>query len=233
MAAVFLCLLVCISSKKYVPEHMTALYKSLIFVFIGMAILGRLFSALIAMYVSGGSFVASVMYGGFAFYGGLLGGMIGGLVYCSVKGQSWISFCDVYLSVLPLGQAIGRVGCYFNGCCYGRMHSGLLALPFVVDGVEVYVFPTWFAEAFFCLLLAIYFQIFCKTIKKGLHTAIYLIAYSLFRFVIEFFRGDEIRGVYGFISTSQVVSIIVFIVGIYVFVRYNKKCEHNLFLYQS
>ena len=124
---------------------------------------------------------------------------------------------------MPLGQAIGRIGCYFSGCCYGFEYNGYLSVPYVIDGVQTRVFPTWFIESGFCILLAIFFQVFYRSSKSGMHTAIYFIAYSSFQFIIEFFRGDDVRGVYGWISTSQIISILFFIAGILVLTIFSKR----------
>ena len=95
----------------------------------------------------------------FVFYGGLTGGCIGLVVYCKREHKQIWEYMDLILSIVPLGQAIGRIGCYFNGCCYGRKYDGILSVPYPVDGEISYVFPTWFCESAFSLAL---FSIFIE-----------------------------------------------------------------------
>ena len=57
--------------------------------------------------------------GGMAIYGGVIGGFLGVLLCCKIKKYSLLEACDLAAPCLILGQAIGRIGCYFGGCCYG------------------------------------------------------------------------------------------------------------------
>jgi phosphatidylglycerol:prolipoprotein diacylglycerol transferase len=120
---------------------------------------------------------------------------------------------------MPIGQAFGRIGCYFNGCCYGARSDSWIAIPYIIGGVHTKVIPTQFIESLFCLLLGIAFLVW-KTEKQGLYTFIYFISYAVFRFIIEFYRGDNIRGIWLGLSTSQLISIGIIIVFIYVFIIY-------------
>ena len=129
-----------------------------------------------------------------------------------------------------MGQAIGRIGCYFNGCCYGKYYTGLLSVKYVVDGKETHVFPTWFIESFFCFVLFICMFLISKKIYSGIYAAIYMMSYSLFRFVIEYFRGDLVRGVWYGVSTSQYISICIFVVGVVILIKSIQIKENNLLI---
>lgn len=231
LAAVFTCLFVYLgNTSKYHIGYLNVVMKSLIAILVSAAIFGKLFSTLIFVRTSNTSFIEALLNGGFIFYGGVLGGVIGGFVYCKIRRLSVFDLSDVVFSLLPIGQTIGRIGCYMNGCCYGREHIGFPSVLYVVDGIEKLVFPTWFFESFFCMILALYFQLIYRTTKRGFHSAVYLITYSSFRFVIEFYRGDEIRGVYGWISTSQIISIVFFVFGIFLMIYSHIKSEENFML---
>jgi len=231
-AAVVACIVVYLINRKYQVGYLYIFLKCLISVLIGAAIFGRLLSAFVLLRSSENSFFYNILYGGSVFYGGVIGGLIGAFIFCAIKRIILIEILDVLFSLLPLGQSIGRIGCYLNGCCYGRHYDGILSVHYTVDGVSTRVFPTWFFEAGFCLILAIYFQVFCRTTKRGIHTAVYLLAYSAFRFGIEFLRGDAIRGVFGWISTSQIISILFLIFGVFVLIHSRTKNIDNSFLYQ-
>lgn len=182
---------------------------------LGSAAFGaRLFSAIALMSTSEYSFWHNLLYGGAVFYGGMIDGAAGLLIVCLARHYEFLTFSDVFVTLLPIGHAIGRMGCYLNGCCYGRKYTGILAAKYTVDGVSTTVFPTWFVEAGFCLVLFIYFHFIHKNNSTGNRTAIYLIAYSIYRFLIEFMRGDEIRGRYGFLSMSQIISMPMLLSGL-------------------
>lgn len=213
LVAITVCLITYVVNKKYHMGYTNEIVKNLVVALIGAAVIGRLLSALTLLQTSSESFLHNLIYGGFVFYGGVIGGLISLCIYSAVTKSFALDVTDVFISLLPLGQAIGRIGCYMNGCCYGVEYHGSFSVAYMVDNMHTRVFPTWFWEAAFCLLLAIYFQIFCRVTKRGFHVAVYFLTYSIFRFVIEFFRGDDIRGVYGWISTSQIISLLLFVTG--------------------
>lgn len=172
---------------------------------LGALIGGRLLSVL-SNCISGsrGSF--------FVFYGGLLGTMAGLRLCSRLGGASYAEAEDALFSYLPLGQAIGRIGCYFNGCCYGRQWEGFPGVRYPVDGQWLTVFPTWFAESAFCLLLFFFLRKF--RIRNLPRATLYFMAYGVWRFFIEFFRGDQERGLLFGVSVSQIISVILVISAI-------------------
>ena len=171
----------------------------------------------------------SNLLGGFVFYGGVIGAGTALLLFRNRLEHTVLHYTDVLATVLPLGQAIGRIGCYLNGCCYGIEYEGLFAVNYIVDGKLTTVFPTWFCESIFCFVLfVVLYKGSCKT-NVGYHTAIYLISYSIFRFILEFFRGDEIRGLGTYFSFSQFVSVITFLLGIAIFVVSKRNPKNYMF----
>lgn len=217
-------------SKKYNKFYLSTLLKTVIPTLIGAAIGARLFSAITLLTVSEQPFWYNLVYGGSVFYGGVIGGAIGLCIICLIKLCEVLVFSDLIVTILPIGHAIGRIGCYCNGCCYGSQYDGFLAVDYVVDGVNMSVFPTWFVEACFCLIIFIYFQLIHKTNTSGVRTAIYCITYSVYRFIIEFMRGDEIRGFVGSLSSSQLISIFVLFAGFLIlYISLKNKTNNYLF----
>ena len=171
--------------------------------------------------------IIQMFKGGFVFYGGLIGGILGVLVYSKQFKISFKSLLLTLLPVVPLIHAIGRIGCLCAGCCYGMQYDGFGAIVFhnsllAPNGVPL--FPMQIVEAIcnfiiFIILLATYKK-FIGTYKS---VGLYLILYSIVRFILEFFRGDLIRGIYFTLSTSQWISIVLFIVGIAIFIYEYKK----------
>lgn len=160
--------------------------------------------------------------GGFVFYGGLLGGILGVYIYAKQFKISFKSLLLTLLPVVPLIHAVGRIGCLCAGCCYGMEYDGFGAIVFhnsVLAPNNVPLFPMQIVEAICNLII---FIILLCTYKKFLGTyktlGLYLILYSIVRFILEFFRGDLIRGIYFSLSTSQWISIILLIFGIAIFI---------------
>ena len=168
----------------------------------------------------------SYLVGGFevVFYGGLLGGLVAILLYCRQYKVNFMSLLDLFAPAIALGHAIGRLGCYFAGCCYGmELPAGhplaviyppvSLAAP---AGVPLLAVPL--LEAAFLAALCVILVVLClKANRPGLCFGVYLVAYSCWRFVIEFFRADAIRGADGWLTTSQYISIALFVLGIIYF----------------
>lgn len=130
---------------------------------------------------------------GIAFLGGLVGGLIGFLVLYQVMLRGQISIKTVTDSLVPsilLGHAIGRIGCLFGGCCYGKPCVFGFAYPpgspaYAVYG-DVSLFPAPLVEAILLLILCL----LCLHLSK-MQTELYLIGYPAIRFFLEFFRGDD------------------------------------------
>ena len=198
---------------------------------IGAMIGGKSLALVVQWHNLTGTFFKRLVNGGFVFYGGLVGGTLGLWIGCTVCARKdrlaypFLYWADLFASILPLGQAIGRIGCFFNGCCYGKEWNGPLGILYPVvndigDIVVMRVFPTWFVESVFCLCLFFVLRriwgtkrkYYYRTLRCGDVTAVYLLAYSVFRFLLEFLRGDAMRGLYGWISTSQIISLLIMVV---------------------
>lgn len=186
-------------------------------ILIGAFVGGKLTYLLISL-LSNNALTVVNLLGGFVFYGGVIGAGVALLLFRNRLEHTVLQYTDVLVVVLPLGQTIGRIGCYLNGCCYGIECEDLIAINYIVDGKLTSVFPTWFCESFFCFVLFIFLYKGCSKTNVGYHTAVYLISYSVFRFMLEFFRGDEIRGLGNYFSFSQFISLVVFVLGIAIFV---------------
>ena len=150
--------------------------------------------------------------GGFVFYGGLIGGLMGVPIAQRMSNTEPGLFSEVIAPVIPIGHAIGRIGCFFAGCCYGRPYEGIGAVrfPHSIDGLspDVSVIPIQLIEAIINLLL---FYYLIREERRGNSLIRYIKCYALIRFGLEFLRGDSIRGHYLWFSTSQWVSIVLLI----------------------
>ena len=153
---------------------------------------------------------------GQVFYGGLIGGIIGALLGAHISGttRDLARYCEAIVPAIPLGHAFGRLGCYLGGCCYGAPYTGFGAVTFPMVGVFEPVFPVQLLEATMNIVIFILLVLpWQKKRQDFVSLYLYLILYSVVRFILEFFRGDEIRGITQGLSTSQWISIGLFICG--------------------
>lgn len=154
---------------------------------------------------------------GFVFFGGMIVSVLSLIFYMKKKGLDVLKTSDFMIVALPLGHALGRIGCFLAGCCYGRptqmpwgvsfTHAKSL-VPQELLGVPLH--PTQLYESAANLLLFfLLHKLYKKPHKKGSILLMYVACYSLLRFVIEFFRGD-FRGAYILgLSPSQIIAVII------------------------
>lgn len=152
--------------------------------------------------------------GGFVFYGGLIGGMLGLFIYVKGYKLDVAEFFDLFATAVPLGHAVGRIGCFLGGCCYGMEYDGPLHCVYTQNigntPVGVPLLPIQLIEAALLLCLFVGMLIlYNRKPQKGIQTAVYGLVYSIMRFILEFFRGDAERGGLFGISTSQIISLLL------------------------
>lgn len=161
---------------------------------------------------------------GLVFYGALLGGIAGALLGCRLMKRSPGSLCEIFVPVLPLGHAFGRLGCFFAGCCYGVAYNGPLAVTSQYAGGDVTLFPVQLLEMALNLVLFVFLWNYCRGKPKGMRALyVYLLLYAAQRFVLEFLRGDRIRGGIGALSTSQLISVVLALLSAALLVRGKKR----------
>ncbi len=113
--------------------------------------------------------------GGLVWYGGFIGAVACGMLYARWRGIPILPWADLFSPALALSQAVGRFGCWLNGCCFGR------------DGHAVQLYE---AAALVALSLFLFAR-FTRRKIEGEVFAFYLIGYGLARFALEFLRGDQ------------------------------------------
>lgn len=153
---------------------------------------------------------------GWVVYGGLIGGLLAGWLYCKNHNLNFLEWLDLIVPQLALAQGFGRIGCFLAGCCYGVESSfGLIFPEESLAPAGISLFPTQLIMSAFDFGLSFFLQWFSnKKTFQGELGALYLIAYSIGRFIIEFWRGDGVRGVVNGLSTSQYIAIVMALVGL-------------------
>lgn len=154
---------------------------------------------------------------GFVIYGSIIGGVMAVYIYCKKSNWHVLKVFDLVIPSLALAQGFGRIGCFFAGCCYGSPTCLPIGIefnnsPFAPSGVPLH--PTQIYSSIFdfilCLLLLWYDK---REHKEGRTFSLYLILYSIGRFLVEYLRNDP-RGNVGALSTSQFIAIITLVLGV-------------------
>ncbi len=219
--------------KKFTIASMDVLHLFL-FAIIGALAGAKLLHLIIILPIIIGNFgflmqnldvLADLLVSGYVFYGGLIGGFLFCLWYCKMFKISMGEVSELFAPALPLFHIFGRIGCFLAGCCYGievpwgvvytNSASGpngvpLLPLQLIESGCNVLIFAA-------VLVFGHFYR------GRRLAFPFYIVAYAVCRFVLEFFRGDAVRGVF-LLSTSQWVALgLVAAVFIWFFAVYRRK----------
>ncbi len=182
--------------------------------------------------------------GGLAFYGGVILSFFSAIIYLSIKKEPVIKYLDAMSYSAALGISIGRIGCFLNGCCFGKISNSVLSVVFpsysdaareqfnnnIINSISDTPFPVIPTQIYsvifnFIIFIFLYFFVRKKYKKNGTPLGLWLFLYAIFRFTIEFFRNDS-RGLFfdNFLSTSQIISVFSMIIGIIlIFYPDNKK----------
>lgn len=171
--------------------------------------------------------IFKVWNGGLAIHGGIIAGLITLIIYCKIRKVSPFRMADIVVPSLILAQAIGRWGNFFNSEAHGPATTLLnlqnLHIPkFIIDGMKIngiYYHPTFLYESLWCLLgfiVILLVRKFYKYLKSGQLTCVYMMWYSVGRIFIESLRTDSLM--LGNFKVAQLISIIMFLVGLVGFV---------------
>lgn len=230
-AITLFCVMQCRYPRKALPRIKTSdIFYMLLYAFIGAIVGAKLLYLLTSVevyWIPQLSFLDNMRYwllliagGGLVFYGGLIGALSGALRYVLHFKLPVSPMLDLAFAGVPLFHAFGRLGCFLAGCCYGTEYHGALAVTFpegspgnAPAGVEL--FPVQLAEALLNIILwGVLLTVYRQTSRRWLTSGLYLTCYGMMRFVLEFFRGDIIRGSIFSLSASQFISIFIVAAGV-------------------
>ena len=177
--------------------------------------------------------IFKIWSGGLVFFGGFILAVVATLVYLNYRKLNvWLT-ADVIVPGIALGHSLGRVGCLFAGCCYGKTCDLPIAINFThpqsLAPLHTALYPT---QIYMVLSnLTLFFILLGVTKNKKFHGQVfivYIMLYSLFRFIIEFFRGD-FRGDFflASISLSQGIGITVSVVACILLIKLSKSANGN------
>lgn len=202
-------------------------FNILIWALLGLLVGARLFgiiSRFLYLLISLGKIrlVESIKQSGIVYYGGLIGYIFCAKIICRFKNWEFNDISDVIALSIPLFHFWGRLGCFFSGCCYGKVSNSVFAIPCraadlgtVENRMPVQLYEAGIEILLFIFLLIIYIK---RKSKRQDLLDIYLVLYAIWRFLIEFLRADEVRGVFYFLSFSQILSVLICI-----YIAYEKR----------
>ena len=149
-------------------------------------------------------------------YGGIIFGILCCMFYCRRNKMDFIRYFDLTMPSVALAQGFGRLGCFLAGCCYGRATDAWYGMVFRASSYapsDTAVIPTQLISSALNFINFLVLCLFARKAKKGQVASLYLLNYSVGRFLIEFLRDDP-RGNVGTLSTSQFISLFIFAIGL-------------------
>lgn len=208
--------------------------KVLLVSIVSMLVFAKLFGCFSGVYraIGAGESVTidTLKNTGIVFYGGLFGLLVG--YYFGINSKLITikepHAIDVLAVCIPLFHAIARMGCFLAGCCYG-VESDMFSVTYtiIINGAvnTANRIPVQLIEATFNIALFIYmFTLIHSDDWKNKHLLLrYIILYSCGRFLLEFIRGDTVRGIVYGASFSQVISVIIWLILLILTIKNKRK----------
>ncbi len=164
---------------------------------------------------------------GLMFYGGFIGALAAGLIYVRVQKLPTIKLLDAAAPAIVLGEGFTRIGCFLNGCCFGKPTASFLGMKFPLNSAAGATFPNQAIHptqlysslaGFTMFLVALWLE--RRKLKDGVLFAVILILYSLYRFGIDFVRYYENAANYW---GNQVVSLGLAAVGVVLLILFQRR----------
>ncbi|PIQ83319.1 MAG: prolipoprotein diacylglyceryl transferase [Candidatus Omnitrophica bacterium CG11_big_fil_rev_8_21_14_0_20_63_9] len=206
-------------TARQLPQELVAITSDQLLDFTAVLLFGGLFGARFLYVVlrweefaAAPQHIIALWEGGLVWYGGFAGGVLASWLYVRSHRLSWLRVADQVVPFLALGHAIGRIGCFLNGCCYGKPVDGCCGVLF--PGHQTPVVPTQLLESLG--LFAIYLWLRGRQPgilrSPGRSFGGYLLLYGLLRFGIEYLRGDQTAWWMG-LTLQQLISLGMLLVG--------------------
>jgi len=164
--------------------------------------------------------------GGLVYYGGFIGATLALMILARRRHEPFLALTDFSVTALPLGHALGRIGCFLNDCCHGREVSCPSLATLGLNRYPVQLYEAAFNLAVYLLLLRFYRRKTALT-PPGTLLALYLVVYPAGRFLLEFIRGDD-RLRAGRLDVAQIISLGLMITGLVMWAILRRRHERNL-----
>lgn len=166
--------------------------------------------------------------GGMSFHGGFLGVLLAMMLFNRKHNKTFFTTMDFVVPLVPLGLGFGRIGNFINGELWGKITTSPLGMFIPEQGVVRY--PTQLYEAFLegLVLFVALWIVSSKPRAPMTISALFLVLYGVFRFIIEFIRVPDVQLGYlafGWLTMGQLLSLPMILLGIYLLLKANNKNE--------
>jgi len=219
--------------KKAFGISQEVLDNLFVYLMLGLISGGRLGYVLfydLPIYLNNPLEIFAIWHGGMSFHGGLLGVLIVGIIFCWGHKRSFWKIADLFIVTAPIGLGLGRIGNFINGELYGRVTSIPWGMIFPKGG-PLPRHPSQLYESALegGVLFIILWFLKDKKLPSGGLLAVFLFAYGIFRFFVEFFRepDQQLGFILGPLTMGQLLSALMIISGIILFFYVRRK-EKNL-----
>lgn len=176
--------------------------------------------------------IFKIWEGGLAIHGAIFGGILSGLIFSKFRRISFWKLFDLIAPSIILGQAIGRIGCFLNGCCYGVPTESVFGVRFPENSLPYFAYkglpvhPTQLYE----FILNIFGFFFLWSIRKKIKYEggvflLYLIVYNCIRLMVSGLRGDSFFVWGTSLKLAQAISIIILIIAFILFIKKERHVE--------
>lgn len=170
--------------------------------------------------------------GGLVFYGGFFLAIVFIYLYCRKQKLDVIAVFDTFAPALAVAHACGRIGCFLNGCCWGKATEAFCAVHYPVGSMAWRetggkgVYPVQLFEAGILLLLAPVYFYLAKKKPRGVAAGVYCIGYGVLRFLLEFFRGDNARHIFTLAQWTGLGLVPVGVAAVWYFLKHDRAKEN-------
>ncbi|NLG11445.1 MAG: prolipoprotein diacylglyceryl transferase [Elusimicrobia bacterium] len=156
--------------------------------------------------------IIRIRNGGLAIEGAVISALIFVNIYSRIKRFNLREMLDIIALATPLGQAIGRIGCFFNGCCYGRPTEFFTGVRFPFSPDKLHPTELYYSALYIVLFIFLR-ELFKRRLKPGIVFSFYLLGFAFIRYVVDILRGDLVLTFVGLYAT-QIIALVLFIIGI-------------------
>ena len=199
------------SREKFNPDHVLEAV-------IAAALAGLVGSRLLYVFLNWGLYqgqwikILFTRSGGLSFYGAFIGGLIAILAWCRYRKLDFLKLTDLMAPYLALGYAFGRIGCFLNGCCYGKVSTVPWALPAsAVDNLLRHP-AQLYASLVGLIIFLILYQLRPRRPFDGFQLIMLALLYGVLRFITEFFRDMPLVGLN--FTLAQIFSLAVVLLSL-------------------
>jgi len=198
------------SRRGYSPELIS---KLVFWVILWGIIGGRFLHVIVQMpyYYRRPFEILSIRNGGLAVEGAVVAGLIFLAIYSKIRKFNMLEILDIVAMPMSLGQAIGRIGCFLNGCCYGKPTDTFPGVLFPHLTEKVHPTQLYYSVTYIILFFVLR-TIYKKGLKPGMVFATYILGFASIRYIVDMLRGDLFLTSLGLYPT-QIISIALFLTG--------------------